>query len=83
MTKTDDERTMGDGFKPAPVPDNEAERLREVSILGLTKVNRREPNLNDIIRITIRAIPTKLSVKRVIQARRPRVTTSSSRGTAF
>ena len=21
---------MGDGFKPAPVPDNEAERLREV-----------------------------------------------------
>ncbi len=27
MTKPDDEGTMGDGFKPAPVPDNEAERL--------------------------------------------------------
>ena len=30
MSKPDDERTMGGGFKPAPVLDNEPERLREI-----------------------------------------------------
>ncbi|WP_247653865.1 adenylate/guanylate cyclase domain-containing protein [Labrenzia sp. PHM005] len=51
MTNTDDSGTLGVGFKPAPVPDNEADRTREVNMLGLTEVNRKDPNLNDIIRL--------------------------------
>jgi hypothetical protein len=51
MNKSDDEGTMSDGFRPAPIPDNEEERLREVSVLGLTEINRNDPNLDDIIRI--------------------------------
>ena len=43
---------MGGGFKLAPVPHNEAERLREVSVLGLHGINRKDPDLNDIIQIT-------------------------------
>ena len=37
MTDSHDERTAGGGFKPAPIPENETERLRELSMLGLTK----------------------------------------------
>jgi len=51
MNKSDDEGTMSDEFKPAPVPDNEVELLREVSVLSLTEINRSNPNLDDIIRI--------------------------------
>ena len=51
MTKQD-ERTTGDGFKPAPVPDNEVERLHEVNALGLSGQNRKDPHLNDILQIT-------------------------------
>jgi class 3 adenylate cyclase len=66
MTKPDDEGTMGDGFKPAPVPDNEAERLREVSVLGLTGVNRKDPNLNDIIQITCAVADTPIAMVNVL-----------------
>ena len=51
MTKTHHDGTAGGGFKPAPIPDNEVERLREVGMLGLTGIDRNDPNLNDIIRI--------------------------------
>lgn len=51
MTESHDERTAGGGFKPAPIPENETERLRELSMLGLTKFDRNDPDLDDIIRI--------------------------------
>ena len=57
---------MGGGFKPAPVPDNEAERLREVSVLGLTGVNRKDPNLNDIIQITCAVADTPIAMVNVL-----------------
>ena len=66
MTKPDDEGTMGDGFKPAPVPDNEAERLREVSALGLTGVNRKDPHLNDIIQITCAVADTPIAMVNIL-----------------
>ena len=50
---------MGGGFKPAPVPDDEAERLREVSVLDLTGVNRKDPRFNDIIQITCAVADTQ------------------------
>ena len=57
---------MGGGFKPAPVPDNEAERLREVSMLGLTEVNRKDPNLNDIIQITCAVADTPIAMVNIL-----------------
>ncbi len=66
MTKTDDEGTMGGGFKLAPVPDKEAERLREVSVLGLTGVNRKDPNLNDIIQITCAVANTPIAMVNIL-----------------
>ena len=66
MSKADDEGTMGGGFKPAPVPDNEAERLREVSVLGLTGVNRKDPNLNDIIQITCAVADTPIAMINIL-----------------
>jgi GAF domain-containing protein len=66
MTKTDNEGTMGDGFKPAPVPDNEAERLREVSTLGLTGFSRNDPNLNDIIRIACAVADTPIAMVNIL-----------------
>ena len=51
MTDTQDDQTAGEGFKPAPIPDNEAERLRELNMLGLTEFDRNDPDLDDIIRI--------------------------------
>jgi len=66
MTKPDDEGTIGDGFKLAPVPDNEAERLREVSELGLTGVNRKDPHLNDIIQITCAVADTPIAMVNIL-----------------
>jgi len=66
MTKTDDERTMSGDFKPAPVPDNEAERLREVSVLGLTGVNRKDPHLSDIIQITCAVADTPIAMVSIL-----------------
>ena len=57
---------MGDGFKPAPVPDNEAERLREVSVLGLTGVNRKDPHLKDIIQITCAVADTPIAMVNIL-----------------
>ena len=57
---------MGDGFKPAPVPDNEAERLREVSVLGLTGVNPKDPHLNDIIQITCAVADTPIAMVNIL-----------------
>ncbi len=57
---------MGDGFKPAPIPDNEAERLREVSMLGLTRVSRNDPNLNDIIRIACAVADTPIAIINIL-----------------
>ncbi len=51
MTDTHDERAAGGGFKPAPIPENETERLRELSKLGLTEFDHNDPDLDDIIRI--------------------------------
>lgn len=66
MTKPDDEGTMGDGFKPAPVPDNEAERLREVSVLDLTGVNGKDPQLNDIIQIACAVADTPIAMVNIL-----------------
>jgi adenylate cyclase len=66
MNEPNDERTMGGGFKPAPVPDNEAERLREVSVLGLTGVNRKDPALNDIILITCAVADTPIAMVNIL-----------------
>ena len=56
---------MGDGFKPAPVPDNEAERLREVRVFDLTGVNGKNPQLKDIIQIAcaVADTPTAMAIK--------------------
>ncbi len=65
MSEPDDEQ-MGGGFKPAPVPDDEAERLREVSALGLTGVNRKDPVLNDIIQIACAVADTPIAMVNVL-----------------
>ncbi len=69
---------MGDDFKPAPVPDNESERLREVSVLGLTGVNRKDPNLNDIIQIACAVADTPIAMVNILD--RPDQHTLRSRG---
>ncbi len=66
MDEPNDEGTMGGGFKLAPVPDNEAERLREVSALGLTGVNRNDPVLNDIIQIACAVADTPIAMVNVL-----------------
>ncbi len=66
MNEPTDERTMGGGFKPAPVPDNDAERLREIGVLGLTGVNRKDPNLNDIIQITCAVADTPIAMVNIL-----------------
>ena len=63
MNEPDSERTMGDGFKPAPVPDNEAARLREVSVLGLTGLSRKDPDLNDIVQIACAVADTPIAME--------------------
>lgn len=57
---------MGDGFKLAPIPDNEAERVREVSALGLTEVYRKDPHLNDIIQITCAVADTPIAMVNIL-----------------
>ena len=66
MGKPDDEGAMGGGFQPAPVPDNEAERLREVSVLGLAGVNRKDPDLNDIIQIACAVANTPIAMVNIL-----------------
>ncbi len=66
MTDTYQKGTTGDGFKPAPVPDNEVERLREVSMLDLTGVSRNDPNLNDIIRIACAVTDTPIALINIL-----------------
>jgi len=66
MTKPHGDGMMGDGFKPAPVSDNEAARLREVSLLGLTGVNRKDPQLNDIIQITCAVTDTPIAMVNIL-----------------
>ena len=66
MNEPNDERTMGGGIKSAPIPDNEAERLREVSVLGLTGVNRKDPNLNDIIQIACAVADTPIAMVNIL-----------------
>ena len=80
MNEPNDERTMVGGFKPAPVPDNEAERLREVSAVGLTGVNRKDPNLNDIIQITCAVADTPIAMVNILD--RPNQHTLRSCGVA-
>jgi adenylate cyclase len=57
---------MGDGFRPAPIPNNEADRLREVSMLGLTEINRKDPHLNDIIQITCAVADTPIAMVNIL-----------------
>lgn len=66
MAETDHNGTTGGGFKPAPIPDNEVERLREVSMLGLTEVDRNDPNLNDIIRIACAVTDTPIALINIL-----------------
>ena len=66
MTDIHDEGATGDGFKPAPIPDNEAERLREVSTLGLTGFSQNDPNLNDIIRIACAVADTTIAMINIL-----------------
>jgi class 3 adenylate cyclase len=66
MTEIHDEETTGNGFKPAPIPDNEAERLNEVSTLGLTEFSRNDPNLNDIIRIACAVADTPIAIINIL-----------------
>ena len=66
MSKPDDEGTMDGGFKLAPVPDNETERLREISVLGLTGVNRKDPDLNDIIQIACAVANTPIAMVNIL-----------------
>ena len=66
MSKPDDERTMSGGFKPAPVLDNEPERLREIGALGLTGVNRKDPDLNDIIQIACAVADTPVAMVNIL-----------------
>ena len=66
MNEPNDEGTMGGGFKLAPVPDNEAERLREVSVLGLHGINRKDPDLNDIIQITCAVADTPIAMVNIL-----------------
>lgn len=66
MSKPDDEPTMGGGFKPAPVPDNEVERLREVSALGLHGINRKDPELNDIVQIACAVADTPIAMINIL-----------------
>ena len=66
MTKTDDEGTAGGGFKPAPIPENETERLRELSMLGLTEFDRNDPDLDDIIRIARAVTDAPIAIINII-----------------
>jgi len=66
MTDTHDEGTTGDGFKPAPIPNNEVDRLREVGALGLTGFSRKDPNLNDIIRIACAVADTPIAMINIL-----------------
>jgi len=66
MNEPNDEGAMGGGFEPAPVPDNETERLNEVSVLGLDRVNRKDPNLNDIIQIACAVADTPIAMVNIL-----------------
>jgi adenylate cyclase len=66
MNEPNDKRGMGGGFKPAAIPENETERLREVSVLGLAGVNRKDPNLNDIIQITCAVADTPIAMVNIL-----------------
>ena len=66
MTKGDEEGTIGDVFIPAPVPANEAERLREVGALDLTSVGQNDPNLHDIIRIACAVADVPIAIVNIL-----------------
>ncbi len=51
MTDSDDKPAAGGGFKPAPIPENETDRVRELRKLGLTEFDRNDPEIDDIVRI--------------------------------
>jgi adenylate cyclase len=66
MIDTHDEGTASDGFKPAPIPENETERLRELSMLGLTEFDRNDPDLDDIIRIARAVTDTPMAIINIV-----------------
>jgi adenylate cyclase len=66
MTDTQDDHTAGEDFRPAPVPDNEAERLRELNMLGLTEFDRNHPDLDDIIRIARAVTDAPIAIINII-----------------
>jgi len=78
MTEAHDQRTATGGFKPAPIPDNEAERLRELSKLGLTEFNHDDPDLDDIIRIARAVVDVPIAMINILD--RPDQHTLSSCG---
>ena len=66
MSNPDDKEATDGGFKPAPIPDDDLERLREVSVLGLTGVNRKDPDLNDIIQIACAVADTQTAMVNIL-----------------
>lgn len=66
MTDAHDEQTAAEGFKPAPITQNETSRLRELSRLGLTKFDRNDPNLDDIIRIARALTDTPIAMINIV-----------------
>ncbi len=66
MSEINDEETIAGGSKSSLVLDDEAERLREVTLLGLTGANRKDPNLNDIIQVACAVADTPIAMVNVL-----------------
>ncbi len=66
MSETNNDEKIGDALKPTPVLNDEAERLREVGVLGLTGANRKDPNLNDIIQVACAVADTPIAMVNVL-----------------
>ena len=66
MSETNNDEIIGDALKLTPVLNDEAERLREVGVLGLTGANRKDPNLNDIIQVACAVADTPIAMVNVL-----------------
>jgi len=66
MTNHEDELAAGANFKPAPVPNNEPERLNEIRELGLKGGSRKDPQINDIILIACAVADTPIAMVNIL-----------------
>ena len=78
MSDLSKNETTGQGFQPAPIPDNETERLREVAALGIGSVDSKDPVFNDILQISCAVADTQFAVVNILE--RPQTTTLFSCG---